>query len=190
MRIINSMVEWKWSIFNDSRWSFGTVLQRQRGGDFVLIRFSFFNPSSPHNNNYQILHLSQNEKFYLPNQNKKKWATVKMVHISSVPPWRNLFALISTKNVDKKCWHTLSRSSLNSFYWRWVRRRWWHFGDGLEWSWICRSCKTTFWWWWGDRWSGHCPWWFRRTLSRFLLFDAFIQTQTLKWNKFYFVVYL
>ena len=81
--------------------------------------------------------------------------------------------------------HTLSRSSLNSFYWRWVRRRWWHFGDGLEWSWICRSCKTTLWWWWSDRRSGHWsrPWWFRRTLSRFLLFDAFIQTQTLKWKK-------
>ena len=102
IRIINSMVEWKWSIFNDSRWSFGTVLQRQRGGDFVLIRFSFFNPSSPHNNNYQILHLSQNEKFYLPNQNKKKWATVKMVHISSVPPWKtHLHWFKQKKNVKK-----------------------------------------------------------------------------------------
>ena len=38
----------------DPRVSFGTILQRQRGGDFVLIRFSFFNPSSAHNNNYQI----------------------------------------------------------------------------------------------------------------------------------------
>lgn len=85
--------------------------------------------------------------------------------------------------------HTLSRSSLNSFYWRWVRRRWWHFGNGLEWSRVCRSCKTTLWWWWCDRRSGHWsgPWWFRRTLSRFFLLDAFIQTQTLKW-KMYFIL--